>query len=234
MIHLEALEKHYTLPEGRVNVLKDIHMQINRGKFVAIMGTSVSGKSIFLNIIGCLENPSEGIYWFNNQLISDYAEDQFANIRNHSTGFVFQQFNLLPKLNALQSVALPMVYSGVNPKVRNKKVEEVLEKLGLRNRIKHFPNELSGGLKQRVAIARAIINQPNVILANEPTGVLDTQISKDIMDLFTMLHQERTTIILLTHEHEIAIYADRTIFVRDGMLTRMETRKTSKIERDKW
>lgn len=233
MIRLETIEKHYSLTEGQVNVLKDINLQINQGEFVAIMGPSGSGKSTLLNIIGCLEKPSKGKYWFNDQLVSDYEENQLADIRNHSIGFIFQQFHLLPRLTALQNVALPLVYSGVNQKVRNKKAEEVLEKLGLKNRIKHLPNELSGGQKQRVAIARAVVNQPKVILADEPTGALDTQTSQEIMNLFTMLHQEGTTIILVTHEQEIARYADRTILVRDGMLTSMATRKASEIERDK-
>ncbi|MGX4669377.1 ABC transporter ATP-binding protein [Cerasibacillus sp. JNUCC 74] len=232
MIYLESVEKHYSLAEGHVKVLKDIHLQIDQGEFIAIMGSSGSGKTTMMNIIGCLDKPSKGRYWFNNQLVSDYEEKKLAHIRNHSIGFVFQQFHLLPRLNALQNVALPMVYSGISSKNRNEKATEVLEKLGLKDHIKHLPNELSGGQKQRVAIAREIVNQPEVVLADEPTGALDTKTGRQIMDLFTMLHQEGTTIILVTHEEELATYADRTIFVRDGMLTNTATDGESEIEGD--
>jgi putative ABC transport system ATP-binding protein len=223
MIRLESVEKHYSLAKEQIKVLKDINLQIYQGEFVAIMGPSGSGKSTMMNIIGCLDKLSEGKYWLNNQLISEYEEKELANIRNRSIGFVFQQFNLLPRLNALQNVALPMIYAGVKQKARNERASEVLEKLGLKERIKHLPSELSGGQKQRVAIARAIVNKPQVILADEPTGALDTKTGRQIMDLFKMLHQEGTTIILVTHEQEVAAYANRTIFVRDGMITSTET-----------
>lgn len=222
MICLDSVEKHYSLANEQVKVLKDVNLQIDQGEFVAIMGPSGSGKSTLMNIIGCLDKPSEGKYWINNQLISDYEEKELSNMRNRSIGFVFQQFNLLPRLNALQNVALPMIYAGVKQKTRNERATEVLGKLGLKDRIKHLPNELSGGQKQRVAIARAIVNKPQVILADEPTGSLDTRTGQQIMDLFKILHQEGTTIILVTHEREVAAYANRTIFVRDGIITNTE------------
>lgn len=223
MIHLEAVEKHYHLAKERVKVLNNIQLQINQGEFTAIMGPSGSGKSTMMNIIGCLDKPSNGAYWLDNQLVSDYAEKELAHVRNRYIGFVFQQFQLLPRLSALQNVALPMIYAGYGKKERDEWATEALEKLGLAERMKHLPTELSGGQKQRVAIARAIVNQPQIILADEPTGALDTRTGEQIMDLFTMLHQEGTTIVLVTHEREIAAYADRTIFVRDGMVTGGET-----------
>lgn len=223
MIHLRSVEKHYSLAKEQVKVLDNIHLQINQGEFTAIMGPSGSGKTTLMNIIGCLDRPTSGEYWLNNQLVSDYGERELAHVRNRSIGFVFQQFQLLPRLNAQQNVALPMIYAGLGKKERNERATEALEKLGLKERMKHLPNELSGGQKQRVAIARAIVNQPEIILADEPTGALDTQTSGQIMDLFTMLHQEGTTIILVTHEQEIAAYAKRTIFVRDGMMTGKES-----------
>ncbi|MCP2034191.1 putative ABC transport system ATP-binding protein [Planomicrobium sp. HSC-17F08] len=225
MIHLEFVEKHYSLAKEQVKVLKNIHLRIDQGEFVAIMGPSGSGKSTVMNIIGCLDKPSEGKYWLNGQLITDYEEKELASIRNRSMGFVFQHFNLLPRLNALQNVALPMVYAGVKQKARNKRAAEVLGKLGLKDRMKHLPNELSGGQKQRVAIARAIVNKPQIILADEPTGALDTKTGRQIMDLFKVLHQDGTTIVLITHEQEVAAYADRIIFVRDGIITGDEAGK---------
>jgi len=225
MIHLEFVEKHYSLAKEQVKVLKNIHLRIDQGEFVAIMGPSGSGKSTVMNIIGCLDRRSEGKYWLNGQLITDYEEKELASIRNRSMGFVFQHFNLLPRLNALQNVALPMVYAGVKQKARNKRAAEVLGKLGLKDRMKHLPNELSGGQKQRVAIARAIVNKPQIILADEPTGALDTKTGRQIMDLFKVLHQDGTTIVLITHEQEVAAYADRIIFVRDGIITGDEAGK---------
>lgn len=219
MIHLQSVEKHYHLAKEQMKVLKDVHLQIEQGEFTAIMGPSGSGKSTIMNIIGCLDRPSNGKYWLHNQLVSDYAEKELAHVRNRYIGFVFQQFQLLPRLSALQNVTLPMIYAGIGKKEREERAEDALEKLGLTERMKHLPTELSGGQKQRVAIARSIVNQPQIILADEPTGALDTQTGGQIMDLFTMLHQEGTTIVIVTHEQEIAAYADRTIFVRDGMVT---------------
>lgn len=171
-----------------------------------------------MNIIGCLDRPSKGQYWLQNQLISDLGDKELAYVRNRSIGFVFQQFQLLPRLNAMENVALPMIYAGASKNERNKRAGEALKKLGLENRMKHLPTELSGGQKQRVAIARAVANQPQIILADEPTGALDSKTSEQIMDLFSMLHQEGTTIILVSHENEVASYASRTIRVKDGAI----------------
>lgn len=219
MIHLKGIEKHYYLGNEPVKVLHDIHLNIQQGEFTAIMGPSGSGKSTMMNIIGCLDRPSKGKFWLQNQLISDYADKELAHVRNQSIGFVFQQFQLLPRLSALQNVALPMIYAGISKKERDERAAEALEKLGLKERIEHLPTELSGGQKQRVAIARAVANEPKIILADEPTGALDSKTSDQIMELFSMLHQEGTTIILVTHEDEVADYANRTIFIRDGVVT---------------
>jgi putative ABC transport system ATP-binding protein len=222
MIRLQSVIKSYSLGKEQVEVLHGVQLHISKGEFTAIMGPSGSGKSTIMNIIGCLDKPTSGDYWLNNQLVSDYAEKELAQVRNRSIGFVFQQFQLLPRLNALQNVTLPMIYAGLSKKERNERAIEALEKVGLTDRMKHLPNELSGGQKQRVAIARAIVNQPQIILADEPTGALDTQTGRQIMELFTMLHKEGTTIILVTHEEEIAAYANQMIFVRDGMVTGSE------------
>src|SRR5699024_786584 len=218
MIHLEGIEKHYHLANERVKVLHDIHLHIQEGEFTSIMGPSGSGKSTMMNIIGCLDRPSKGQYWLQNQLISDLGDKELAYVRNRSIGFVFQQFQLLPRLNAMENVALPMIYAGAQKKERNKRAAEASKKWGLENRMKHLPTELSGGQKQRVAIARAVANQPQIILADEPTGALDSKTSEQIMDLFSMLHQEGTTIILVSHENEVASYASRTIRVKDGAI----------------
>lgn len=228
MIYLKEVEKHYSLSKQQVKVLQDIHLHIEQADFTAIMGPSGSGKTTLMNIIGCLDKPTNGDYWLNNQLVSDYEDNELAQVRNRSIGFVFQQFHLLPRLNALQNVALPLIYAGVGKKERNERATETLERLGLANRLTHLPNELSGGQKQRVAIARAIVNQPDIILADEPTGALDTQTGEQIMNLFTMLNQEGTTIVLVTHEQGIAAYAKQKVFIRDGLIIGRE----SEIEED--
>lgn len=222
MIKLENVVKSYPVAGEDLIVLKDINLTIRKGEFVAIMGPSGSGKSTLMNIIGCLDKPTSGDYFLNGKLVSDYDENELAKVRNQSIGFVFQQFQLLPRLTALQNVELPMIYAGVDKKTRIERAEEALEKVGLADRIDHLPNELSGGQKQRVAIARAIVNEPDIILADEPTGALDSKTGIQIMEMFRMLHAEGTTIILVTHEAEVARYAHRTIFVRDGMLTSAE------------
>lgn len=222
MIKLENVVKSYPVAGEDLIVLQDINLTIRKGEFVAIMGPSGSGKSTLMNIIGCLDKPTSGNYFLNGKLVSDYDENELAKVRNQSIGFVFQQFQLLPRLTALQNVELPMIYAGVDKKTRIERAEEALEKVGLADRIDHLPNELSGGQKQRVAIARAIVNEPDIILADEPTGALDSKTGTQIMEMFRMLHAEGTTIILVTHEAEVARYAHRTIFVRDGMLTSAE------------
>ncbi|GAA0308548.1 putative ABC transport system ATP-binding protein [Gracilibacillus halotolerans] len=205
-----------------MKVLNSVHLQIKQGEFAVIMGPSGSGKSTLMNILGCLDRPTSGDYWLNNKVVSSYEEKELANVRNRSFGFVFQQFHLLPRLTAFQNVALPMIYAGLPKDERSKRAIAALKKVGLADHINYFPNELSGGQKQRVAIARSIVNQPQIILADEPTGSLDTTTSRQIMDLFSMLHGEGTTIILVTHEMWISKYADKKIFVRDGIVTGSE------------
>lgn len=216
MIQLVSVYKSYTIAKEKFDVLKDVYLHIRKGEFTAIMGPSGSGKSTLMNIIGCLDSPSQGEYWLNGEKVSEYEENKLARVRNQSLGFVFQQFQLLPRLSALNNVELPMIYAGTPKKERQERAADALKKVGLADRIEHLPNELSGGQKQRVAIARSIVNNPKIILADEPTGALDTKTSSQIMDLFSLLHQEGTTIVLVTHEKEVADYANRTIFVRDG------------------
>lgn len=222
MIELSSIEKSYSIGKEKFNVLKGINLTIPTGEFVAIMGPSGSGKSTLMNIIGCLDRPTSGTYLLNGENISTYEENKLAKVRNRSIGFVFQQFHLLPRLNAWRNVELPMIYAGKRKQEREEKAAEALQKVGLQDRMNHMPNELSGGQKQRVAIARAIVNEPEIILADEPTGALDTKTSAQVMELFKMLHQEGTTIVLVTHEPEIAAYADRTVFIRDGEIVQEE------------
>lgn len=222
MIKLKKIVKSYPVAGEDLVVLNNINLTIRKGEFVAIMGPSGSGKSTLMNIIGCLDKPTEGEFYLNGKLVSEYDENELAKVRNQSVGFVFQQFQLLPRLTALENVELPMIYAGIDKKERVERAKEALEKVGLSDRIHHLPNELSGGQKQRVAIARSIVNNPDIILADEPTGALDSKTGKQIMEMFELLHAEGTTIILVTHEAEIARYANRTIFVRDGMITTAE------------
>lgn len=222
MIQLKKIIKSYPVAGDDLVVLKDIDLHISQGEFVAIMGPSGSGKSTLMNIIGCLDKPTSGEYLLNGKQVSDYDEKELASVRNQSVGFVFQQFQLLPRLNALQNVELPMIYAGIGKTERMERAKDALEKVGLGDRIDHLPNALSGGQKQRVAIARAIVNEPNIILADEPTGALDSKTGVQIMEMFTMLNKEGTTVILVTHEAEVASYANRTVFVRDGELTSAE------------
>lgn len=218
MIRLENIVKTYHIGKEDVPVLKDIQMQIRAGEFVAIMGPSGSGKSTLMNVIGCLDRPTRGRYLLNGESVSDYDETKMAHVRNRLVGFVFQQFQLLPRLTALKNVELPMVYAGIPKKERARRAEEALSKVGLADRMTHLPNELSGGQKQRVAIARAIVNRPAIILADEPTGALDTKTGVAIMEQFKALHAEGTTVVVVTHEPEVARYAGRTIHVRDGRI----------------
>jgi putative ABC transport system ATP-binding protein len=222
MIRFEKVKKSYPVAGEDLVVLQDIDLEIGRGEFVAIMGPSGSGKSTLMNIIGCLDKPSDGDYFLNDKRVSDYDEKELASVRNQSVGFVFQQFQLLPRLTALENVELPMIYAGIGKKERMEKAEQALEKVGLHDRMGHLPNALSGGQKQRVAIARSIVNAPDLILADEPTGALDSKTGVQIMEMFKLLNQEGTTVILVTHEAEVAGYAARTIFVRDGRITSRE------------
>ncbi|MGZ0130475.1 ABC transporter ATP-binding protein [Priestia megaterium] len=216
MIELVNIHKSYHLGKEEVPILKDINLKIYDGEFVAIMGPSGSGKSTLMNIIGCLDRASSGSYLLNEQEISTYSDEQLAKVRNIHIGFVFQQFQLLPRLTAVENVELPMVYAGVTRKERRVRAEAALAKVGLSERMKHLPSELSGGQKQRVAIARSIVNNPTLILADEPTGALDTKTSADIMEQFSKLNADGTTVVVITHEPEVAEYTSRTVIVRDG------------------
>ncbi|MGG0537985.1 ABC transporter ATP-binding protein [Priestia aryabhattai] len=216
MIELVNIHKSYHLGKEEVPILKDINLKIYDGEFVAIMGPSGSGKSTLMNIIGCLDRASSGSYLLNEQEISTYSDEQLAKVRNIHIGFVFQQFQLLPRLSAVENVELPMVYAGVSRKERRARAEAALAKVGLSERMKHLPSELSGGQKQRVAIARSIVNNPTLILADEPTGALDTKTSADIMEQFSKLNADGTTVVVITHEPEVAEYTSRTVIVRDG------------------
>ncbi|MGG3891510.1 ABC transporter ATP-binding protein [Metabacillus fastidiosus] len=216
MIELINVTKSYKVGQEILHVLKDINVKIEDGEFIAIMGPSGSGKSTLMNVIGCLDSPTSGSYLLDGEDISTYKDEELARVRNVSIGFVFQQFQLLPRLTALKNVELPMVYAGVPLKEREERARSALEKVGLGERVNHLPNELSGGQKQRVAIARAIVNNPKLILADEPTGALDTKTSISIMEQFTQLNKEGTTVVLVTHEPEVADYAKRVILVRDG------------------
>jgi len=201
-----------------IHALKSISISIEKGEYVAFMGPSGSGKSTLMNIIGCLDTPSSGTYVLNNHDVSDLDENELAEIRNKEIGFVFQTFNLLPRSTALENVALPLVYAGLGKSDREERAHEVLKGVGLEERALHRPNELSGGQRQRVAIARALVNNPSIILADEPTGNLDTKTSYDIMELFEQLHSQGNTIIMVTHEEDIAQYAHRIIRLRDGLI----------------
>lgn len=216
MIDLKDVSKTYKIGKEEMYVLNNVNVRIDEGEFVAIMGPSGSGKSTVMNIIGCLDQATSGTYLFDGEDISHVEDTKLSHLRNSSIGFVFQQFQLLPRLTALRNVELPLIYAGIVKKERQVRAIQALEKVGLEDRMNHLPNALSGGQKQRVAIARAIINQPKLILADEPTGALDTKTSITIMEQFKQLNQEGTTIVVVTHEPEIAEYANRTIFVRDG------------------
>ncbi len=229
ILHLENIRKSYYLGKHELPVLKGITLDIVKNEFVALMGPSGSGKSTLMNILGCLDSPSSGKYILNGNDVSRMADDDLAMVRNKEIGFVFQQFNLLPRLTAAENVALPLVYGGVGKKERTERAEMVLEKVKLSDRMHHKPNELSGGQCQRVAIARALINNPSIILADEPTGNLDSVTSHEIMDILSGLHAEGNTVILVTHEEDISSFARRVIRLRDGLIEKDTTNKNPLI-----
>ena len=214
------LAREYDMGGEVVRALRGVDVLIRRNEFVAIMGPSGSGKSTLMNLIGCLDTPSEGEYWLNGHRVSELGDDELARIRNKEIGFVFQTFNLLPRADALHNVELPLVYAGVSAKERRARASEALRQVGLADRMGHRPNELSGGQRQRVAIARALVNRPSILLADEPTGNLDSTTSQEIMGLFEELHTQHQTIILVTHEPDIAAHADRQIHLIDGQVSR--------------
>jgi putative ABC transport system ATP-binding protein len=218
IIETSHLSRMYKMGSNIVNALQDVTISIDRGEYVAFMGPSGSGKSTLMNIVGCLDTPSSGTYRLNNHLVSEMTENQLAEVRNKEIGFVFQTFNLLPRASALENVALPLIYAGYGKAEREERAMASLESVNLADRYHHKPNELSGGQRQRVAIARALVNSPSIILADEPTGNLDTKTSYDIMDLFQELHDRGNTIIMVTHEDDIARYAHRIIRLRDGLI----------------
>lgn len=218
IIHLESIRKSYFLGKNELEVLKGISLDILKNEYVALMGPSGSGKSTLMNILGCLDTPSKGTYVLNGKDVSQMEDNSLAEVRNKEIGFVFQQFNLLPRLTALENVALPLVYAGMPKKQRNEKAMHVLDLVSLTDRSHHKPNELSGGQSQRVAIARALVNNPSIILADEPTGNLDSKTSYEIMAIFGEIHRNGNTVVLVTHEEDIAAHAHRVVRLRDGVI----------------
>ncbi|MCK5170958.1 MAG: ABC transporter ATP-binding protein [Bacteroidales bacterium] len=218
IIEINTLIKNYQVGTETIRALRSVSLSINKNEYVAIMGPSGSGKSTLMNIIGCLDTPTGGDYILNSTNVSHLEDDQLAEIRNKEIGFVFQTFNLLPRYTALENVSLPLIYAGANKEDRLAKAKEVLVSVGLEDRITHKPNELSGGQRQRVAVARAMVNSPSIILADEPTGNLDSKTSRDILNLFDEIHQRGNTIIIVTHEEDIARHAHRIIRLIDGMI----------------
>ena len=214
--------KTYVMGDQTINAVSGVDIEIKRGEYVAIMGPSGSGKSTLMNLIGCLDTPTKGEYYINGRLVSEMDDDELATIRNKEIGFVFQTFNLLPRASALHNVELPLIYNGTPPAARIIKAKNALKQVDLEQRMNHKPNELSGGQRQRVAVARALVNSPSIILADEPTGNLDTATGNEIMALFGRLHEEGNTIILVTHEHDVALHAHRVIAIRDGKVERDE------------
>jgi putative ABC transport system ATP-binding protein len=228
IILTHKLTRDYQLGSETVKALRGVNLQIKRNEFTAIMGPSGSGKSTLMNLIGCLDTPTSGEYWLNGQKVSEHDDDSLAHIRNKEIGFVFQTFNLLPRASALHNTELPLIYAGVPSRERKERAAGALERVGLGDRMHHRPNELSGGQRQRVAIARALVNEPSIVLADEPTGNLDSATSSEIMAVFDQLHKAGQTIVLITHEHDIAAHAHRAIHLMDGQIELDEiTRKTA-------
>ncbi len=218
LISIRNLNKTYIMGAEIVEALKNVSLEIKKNEYVALMGPSGSGKSTLMNLLGCLDSPTQGEYWLNGIEVSTMDDGELAEVRNKQIGFVFQTFNLMPRLSALENVALPLVYAGIGREERLEKARAVLESVGLGDRVLHKPNELSGGQRQRVAVARALVNDPAIILADEPTGNLDTKTSYEIMGLFEQIHKNGNTVILVTHEHDIALHAHRIVRMRDGLI----------------
>jgi putative ABC transport system ATP-binding protein len=225
LIRTENLWKTYEMGAEKIHALAGVSFVVKRNEYLAIMGPSGSGKSTLMNLIGCLDTPTQGQYWINGRLVSDMNDDELAYIRNREIGFVFQTFNLLARASALHNVELPLIYNGTPAQERIERAKKALEMVELENRMTHKPNELSGGQRQRVAIARALVNNPSIVLADEPTGNLDSQTGVEIMNLFEKLHKGGNTIILVTHEHDVAEHAHRIIHIRDGRVATDEQRK---------
>jgi putative ABC transport system ATP-binding protein len=222
VIRTYDLWKTYIMGEQEINAVSGVDVEIKRGEYVAIMGPSGSGKSTLMNLIGCLDTPTRGQYYINGNLVSEMSDDELARIRNKEIGFVFQTFNLLPRATSLHNVELPLIYSGMPAQERLERAKTAMKQVDLEPRMHHKPNELSGGQRQRVAIARALVNNPSILLADEPTGNLDTATGSEIMGLFERLHQQGNTIVLVTHEHDIALHAHRVIHIRDGKVEKDE------------
>ena len=217
--NMEGINKFYRMGDEQMHILKDIDLTIEKGEYLSVLGPSGSGKSTLMNIIGCLDTPTSGSYVLNGNLIEDMTEAELAEIRNREIGFIFQNSQLLPRLNALRNVEMPLIYAGVPPKERRRRAMEMLERVGLSDRMYHYPNQLSGGQQQRVAIARALVGNPNILLADEPTGALDQKTGKQVMQLFQELSDEGRTIVMITHDMNIAAYARRVVHIIDGELT---------------
>jgi ABC-type antimicrobial peptide transport system, ATPase component len=222
LISMENIWKTYQMGVEELHALKDVSFQVEKGEYLAIIGPSGSGKSTLMNLIGCLDSPTKGQYWINGHRVSEMTDDELARIRNKEIGFVFQTFNLLARATALHNVELPLIYAGMRSAERHEKAQAALASVELEDRVLHKPNELSGGQRQRVAIARALVNHPSILLADEPTGALDSKTSVEIMTLFERLHSEGNTIIVVTHEHEVAERAHRVITIRDGHIEKDE------------
>ncbi len=229
IIQLENISKIYEIGDIKVPALNGVDMEIDEGEYVSIMGPSGSGKSTLMNLIGCLDTPTGGTYLLTGENVGEMTDNELADIRNRRIGFVFQTFNLLPRANAFHNVELPLIYAGMSKEDREEKVEYALEKVGLKDRMKHKPNELSGGQRQRVAVARALVNDPSLLLADEPTGNLDSATSYEIMDLFGKLHASGNTIVLVTHEEDIAAYSHRVVRLLDGRISSDEKQEPRRI-----
>ncbi len=230
VIDIENITKHYVMGEETVHALRGVTLQIRRNEYLAIMGPSGSGKSTLMNMLGCLDTPSSGRYEFNGRDVAAMDDDELAAIRNREIGFVFQTFNLLPRSTSLRNVELPLIYAGVDPETREERASQTLRDVGLGDRLHHKPNELSGGQRQRVAIARALVNNPSIILADEPTGNLDSKTGEEIMALLENLYQAGNTIIFVTHEADIARHARRTVFLRDGLVESDDLAEATEIQ----